>query len=250
MSLSARYCGDTCDSCTASAISYQRCSACQLVQYCSRRCQKKDWPFHKKACGASQRPGTLCSGCGRLTSSLCGSCVSWYCRRCKHCSLRCPACVSGEKEEVLRPEDSREAFANLRFWSDEDPDVSFRIAPRKKKRSSNQKGNRSSSQSSSSSSSSSTSICPEETSALAEDFREPLDLGLRLSRQIPKFRRILADYCPFQQAALSRHTHLDQLTSGTASFVDAHLAWAIGRITLGETVVFESAVLYDPEPVR
>ena len=26
------------------------CSRCQLVSYCSRECQKKDWKTHKKVC--------------------------------------------------------------------------------------------------------------------------------------------------------------------------------------------------------
>ena len=31
---------------------YQRCSQCQVVWYCSRRCQKEQWPNHKNICQA------------------------------------------------------------------------------------------------------------------------------------------------------------------------------------------------------
>ena len=28
-----------------------KCSRCKVVSYCSRECQKKDWPSHKLYCG-------------------------------------------------------------------------------------------------------------------------------------------------------------------------------------------------------
>ena len=33
-------------------VPYQRCSQCQVVWYCSRRCQKEQWPNHKNICQA------------------------------------------------------------------------------------------------------------------------------------------------------------------------------------------------------
>lgn len=31
-----------------------RCSACKVVKYCDRECQKRDWKFHKEGCALLQ----------------------------------------------------------------------------------------------------------------------------------------------------------------------------------------------------
>jgi hypothetical protein len=31
-----------------------QCSACKMVRYCDRECQRKDWKFHKKGCALLQ----------------------------------------------------------------------------------------------------------------------------------------------------------------------------------------------------
>ncbi|KDR68103.1 hypothetical protein GALMADRAFT_257343 [Galerina marginata CBS 339.88] len=43
----------TCNQNPDSNKEYQRCAKCRVVVYCSRECQKKDWPNHKKACFAA-----------------------------------------------------------------------------------------------------------------------------------------------------------------------------------------------------
>ena len=46
-----------CDACRKPATS--RCSACQFTGYCSRECQKLDWPRHKGLCGWSKAQDIL-----------------------------------------------------------------------------------------------------------------------------------------------------------------------------------------------
>ena len=36
-------------------VSYQRCSQCQVVWYCSRKCQKEQWLNHKDICQAIKK---------------------------------------------------------------------------------------------------------------------------------------------------------------------------------------------------
>lgn len=43
---------DGCASCLGKGA--MRCKACHTANYCSRRCQKAHWPFHKKICKGSQ----------------------------------------------------------------------------------------------------------------------------------------------------------------------------------------------------
>ena len=43
-----------CNCCTKieTQVPHQRCSQCQAVWYCSRKCQKERWPDHMKICQA------------------------------------------------------------------------------------------------------------------------------------------------------------------------------------------------------
>ncbi|KDR68106.1 hypothetical protein GALMADRAFT_231519 [Galerina marginata CBS 339.88] len=43
----------TCNNTPGANQEYQRCAKCRLITYCSRECQKKDWPIHKEACFAA-----------------------------------------------------------------------------------------------------------------------------------------------------------------------------------------------------
>jgi hypothetical protein len=53
-SISATY--SVCQVCNAKVT--KRCSACHTVGYCSRECQKKHWPEHKKVCKIHDKPNT------------------------------------------------------------------------------------------------------------------------------------------------------------------------------------------------
>jgi hypothetical protein len=48
-----------CPGCTNSAA--KTCTACRAVGYCSKACQKRDWPAHKRACkcGSTSIPGEI-----------------------------------------------------------------------------------------------------------------------------------------------------------------------------------------------
>mmetsp|Transcript_175 Transcript_175/g.324 ORF Transcript_175/g.324 Transcript_175/m.324 type:complete len:571 (+) Transcript_175:138-1850(+) len=48
----AGYCYEHCneDRCYGMNTALFKCSGCKVVKYCSRECQKKDWPKHKKHC--------------------------------------------------------------------------------------------------------------------------------------------------------------------------------------------------------
>ncbi|KDR68108.1 hypothetical protein GALMADRAFT_283213 [Galerina marginata CBS 339.88] len=42
----------TCDKTPEGDKEYQRCAKCKSITYCSRECQKRDWPRHKRGCFA------------------------------------------------------------------------------------------------------------------------------------------------------------------------------------------------------
>ncbi|KAI9030262.1 hypothetical protein DFJ74DRAFT_748020 [Hyaloraphidium curvatum] len=43
-------CGAQCGASSVDPATFQRCSRCKLVSYCSKECQRKDWARHKKVC--------------------------------------------------------------------------------------------------------------------------------------------------------------------------------------------------------
>ncbi|XP_048237775.1 uncharacterized protein LOC124143029 isoform X2 [Haliotis rufescens] len=40
----------SCDTCGRTSADCKKCTGCQLVSYCDRKCQRKAWPFHKLTC--------------------------------------------------------------------------------------------------------------------------------------------------------------------------------------------------------
>ncbi len=41
---------EICAHCKEEKKKMKKCARCQVVYYCSRECQKKDWKNHKKCC--------------------------------------------------------------------------------------------------------------------------------------------------------------------------------------------------------
>ncbi|KAI9016850.1 hypothetical protein DFJ74DRAFT_678623 [Hyaloraphidium curvatum] len=53
--VTGRSCG-ACGQLSMNKKDFQRCSRCKLVLYCSKACQAKDWPEHKKMCRPRKDP--------------------------------------------------------------------------------------------------------------------------------------------------------------------------------------------------
>lgn len=45
--------GRLCENCMA--VAFTRCGICKITYYCSKECQKKNWPFHKKFCAPTRK---------------------------------------------------------------------------------------------------------------------------------------------------------------------------------------------------
>ena len=41
----------------------KKCGACQKKRYCSKECQRNDWPDHKNDCGAAMETVVYCRKC-------------------------------------------------------------------------------------------------------------------------------------------------------------------------------------------
>ncbi len=48
-----------CSVCNKAEGKIQRCARCHITRYCSRECQTKDWPKHRKTCQLSGTQGDL-----------------------------------------------------------------------------------------------------------------------------------------------------------------------------------------------
>ena len=55
-----------CSVCQKHDLKCKTCDACRAVQYCSRACQKKAWPMHKKQCGCLANPEALSSVAAKM----------------------------------------------------------------------------------------------------------------------------------------------------------------------------------------
>lgn len=50
-----------------------RCSKCKQVFYCSRRCQKSHWPYHKRECACFISSGTIPGATTRIIFNILAS---------------------------------------------------------------------------------------------------------------------------------------------------------------------------------
>ena len=85
-----------CSACGKTSKSLKHCAQCKKVSYCSKSCQKSDWPTHKKIC---QDSGEKCeavrhAAVERNTCVYCGStsdtlkrCIR--CQKVSYCDRKC-----------------------------------------------------------------------------------------------------------------------------------------------------------------
>ena len=52
--MSAKSVIGSCHAVQCGALTTKECGACNTVFYCSKECQKKDWPLHKESCKGIQ----------------------------------------------------------------------------------------------------------------------------------------------------------------------------------------------------
>jgi hypothetical protein len=77
------------------------CGKCEVKQYCSRRCQSKDWKSHKTHCNNSKNVESKCV-CGKDADKLCSGCeVKQYCSRsCQSKDWKSHKMQCGNSEDV------------------------------------------------------------------------------------------------------------------------------------------------------
>eukprot|EP00439_Symbiodinium_sp_Y106_P013470 s277_g1.t3 len=96
-----------------------RCAGCHQVAYCSKACQREDWPYHRSSCSATAKKGERALVDGG----------NWHPRHPKHprsCSIgSAPIPLLGRSEEPKNPKMATKVFeTNIAPWSNHEwPEV-------------------------------------------------------------------------------------------------------------------------------
>ncbi|KAK6991798.1 hypothetical protein R3P38DRAFT_3090981 [Favolaschia claudopus] len=82
---------DTCGNTLCDQIADRQCSECKKARYCSRECQKQNWPTHKIVCKSLKEVDkTRCTGCKKKFGSEIGrpdeTCPDCHYTACASCA--------------------------------------------------------------------------------------------------------------------------------------------------------------------